>query len=672
MGPAGFALAEPDLLDAFILHFAEVKAFCFPAHVAGPHHFFLPSGLAINNCCFNAANGKIRVMRQIALPVLAGLTATTAVAQTSTPTNTETNRVAPVVITATRTPESAAETASSVSVITREQIESRQVSNLIDALRGMPGMAVVTSGTPGQQTSVFTRGTESNHTLLIVDGRRVTSPINGGAFYENFNLDNVERIEVVRTPSSVLYGADAVGGVINVITRDGRGLTKPEHAVAFEAGSFSTTKFMADSQGSIGKVNYAVGVSQLNNDFPRDNNQFQQSSVRGTIGFTPREDMYFDLKGSFFSADGGAPGSVLFPDPVATLQREVTSISPGLTWKISDTFQTKAFYSYEHQDQRYRDQFGTDNKVKLDSSQIEWQNDWQPLERWKLTMGLNFQDLGVSQRNAANVENIHANQSGVGLFVQSQFEIVEGLKMINSGRYDHYTDYQDAWTWKQGLTYQVPVTATRLFANVSESYSPPTPQDLYFPFFSNPNLLPEESLGWEAGLEQPFWQDRIAVSATYFHNKIDNLIQAPAPFFIPVNVSQATTEGVETGITFRPCKEFSTSVNYTYLTAHDDGNNVRLVRRPRHLVGWDMTLNPVKQLTFSTGLQWVMQREDISFPAQVNAEDYLTVRAAATWHVTDKFDIWVRGENINDDRYAVVTDFPALRAAAYGGVRLKF
>jgi len=610
-------------------------------------------------------------MRQLVLPVLAGLSATTAVAQNS-PSTTETNRLPAVVITATRTAESASETASSVTVITREQIEARQVTTLIGALQGVPGMSVVTSGTPGQQTSVFTRGTESNHTLLIVDGRRVTSPINGGAFYENFNLDNVERIEVVRTPSSVLYGADAVGGVINVITRDGRGLTKPEHSVSFEAGSFSTTKFTADSQGMIGKVNYAVGVSHLSSEFPRDNSDFQQSSVRGSLGYTPKEDLYFDLKGSYFNSEGGAPGSTAFPDPIATLQRDVASISPGVTWKISDTFESKAFYSYEHQNQRYRDQFGTDNKLKIDSNQIEWQNNWKPIERWTLTGGFNFQDLGVSQRNALNVENIHANQTGIGIFVQSQFELLERLKMINSGRFDHYTDYSDAWTWKQGLTYQVPVTETRLFANISESYSPPTPQDLYFPFFSNPNLLPEESQGWEAGVEQSFWKDRVTVSATYFQNKIDNLIQAPAPFFIPVNVSQATTEGVETGITFRPCTEFSTSLNYTYLTAHDDGNNQRLVRRPRHLVGWDMTLNPIKQLTFNTGVQWVIQREDVVFPAQVNSEDYLTVRAVLTWHVTDKFDVWVRGENINDDRYAMVPNFPSLRAAAYGGVRLKF
>jgi vitamin B12 transporter len=611
-------------------------------------------------------------MRQLALPIAIGLTATSVVAQTTPSVATETNRLPEVVITATRTAESPAATASSVTVITREQIEARQVHSLADALRGVPGMAVVTLGTPGQQTSVFTRGTESNHTLLIVDGRRVTSPINGGFFYENFTLDNVERIEVVRTPSSVLYGADAIGGVINVITRNGKGLTKPEHELSFEAGSFNTTKFTAASRGMIGKVNYSLGFSQQNNEFPRPNSDFQQSSVRGSLGYEPSEDWYFDLKGSYFHSDGGSPGSTAFPDPIATLERSAASISPGITWKFSETFESKAFYSYERQHQRYRDQFGTDNKLKLDSNQIEWQNDWKPIEKWTLTGGLSAQDLNVSQRNAANVENIHANQTGVGFFLQSQWSPFERLKLINSGRYDHYSDYEASWSWKQGVSYQIPAIETLIFANISESYSPPTPQDLYFPLFSNPNLVPEESRGWEAGLEKKFWHDRITVSATYFHNKIDNLIQAPAPLFIPFNVSKAKTEGVETGISFAPCAEFFTSVNYTYLTAQDTGNNVRLVRRPRHLIGWDLTVKPWKQLTLNTGLQYVMEREDVVFPSQVDSEDYLTVRAVATWHVTDKFEIWVRGENINDDQYAVVPNFPALRAAAYGGVRLKF
>lgn len=620
----------------------------------------------------NAAMERSVNMRQLALPIAIGLTVTSAVAQTTTSANTETNRLPEVVVTATRTQESPTATASSVTVITRQQIEARQIHSLGDALQGVPGMAVVTTGTPGQQTSVFSRGTESNHTLLIVDGRRITSPINGGNFYENFTLDNVERIEVVRTPSSVLYGADAIGGVINVITRNGKGLTKPEHEVSFEAGSFNTTKFTADSRGMIGKVNYSVGLSQQNKDFPRDNNKFQHTAVRGSLGYEPHEDWYFDLKGSYFVSDGGAPGSTAFPDPIATLERNVASISPGVTWKASETFESKAFYSYEHQNQRYRDQFGTDNKLKLDSNQIEWQNDWKPEEKWTLTGGLNVQDLTISQHNAANVENIHANQTGVGVFVQSQWNPLERLKLINSGRYDHYSDYDGSWSWKQGASYLVPAIETLVFANVSASYSPPSPQDLYFPLFSNPSLVPEEAQGWEAGLEKSFWKDRITVSATYFHNKIDNLIQAPAPFFIPINVSEAETEGVETGISFQPCPEFITSLNYTYLTANDKGNNVRLVRRPRHLIGWDMTVKPHKQLTLNTGLQWVMQREDVAFPSQVNAEDYLTVRAVATWHVTESFELWVRGENINDDQYAVVTNFPALRAAAYGGVRLKF
>ncbi|HYV28853.1 MAG TPA: TonB-dependent receptor plug domain-containing protein, partial [Candidatus Eisenbacteria bacterium] len=343
--------------------------------------------------------------RRPALPLLAtlmGVGASVAVADdisTNAPT-----RLPEVVVTATRSPQDAEQTGVTVSVVTREEMDAKNIHSLADALQSVPGLSVVQSGTPGQITSVFVRGTESNHTLLAVDGRRVTPALAGGFFYENYTLDNVDRIEIVRSPSSVLYGADSIGGVINIITKSGRGLEKPEYEASFEGGSFNTFRESAGTRGAIGKFDYAISASQFSADFPRDNNDFRQTSVRGSVGYEVSKELYFDLKGSYFTADGGSPGTIVFPDPIATLQREVGSISPGVTWKPNEKFESKLFYSFEDQYQRYRDQFGTDNKLKMDSHQIDWQNNLAVLDTWDLTAGLGFQDMSISQRNAAGVE----------------------------------------------------------------------------------------------------------------------------------------------------------------------------------------------------------------------------------------------------------------------------
>ena len=158
-----------------------------------------------------------------------------------------------VVVTATRTEESVDKTAASVTILTREDFTALGLTTVADALDHVAGLAVVRNGTPGQPTSVFSRGTKSNHTLLVVDGRRVPAMLAGGQDWGNLSLDGVERIEVLRSASSALYGGDAIGGVIQVRTLSGRGLAVPIHETSFEAGSFQPFRESLTSRGASGK-----------------------------------------------------------------------------------------------------------------------------------------------------------------------------------------------------------------------------------------------------------------------------------------------------------------------------------------------------------------------------------------------------------------------------------
>ena len=609
----------------------------------------------------------------VSVSALAGLVALPAAAQQATNAPV---KLPEVVVTATRYAEVPEKTATTVSVVTREEIEDRKLTTLAEALETVTGLTVVRNGSPGQVTSVFSRGTAGKHTLLTIDGRTQPPILTGGYDYATLSLDNVRQIEVVRTPSSSLYGGNSIGGVINVITLNGRGLAKPESEVSFEGGSFDTFRETAASRGAFGKFDYAVAASQLNASYPRANNRYRETTFRTSTGYEVDKDLYVDLKSSYLQADGGSPGSTSFPSLTDHLKREYVNVSPGVVWQAAEKLETKVYYSYDHQ---YLTDlsFGATTGLTIAGHQVEWQNNLQVLENWRLTAGLAFRNTSF-ERVTGSVPNIDANQTTVGGFLQSTWTPVERLSVINSVRYDHYSAYAPGFTWRQGASFKVPVTESVVFANVSRSYSPPTAADLYFPGYSNPNLRPESSFGLEAGVEQSFHKDQVKVSATVFQNKIDDLIQSPAPTYRPMNVAKATTEGVELAVKYAPCKSFSAESSYTYLTATDDLNHQRLVRRPRQQFNASLTLKPIEKLTLSSGVSWVMQRQDVDFPpptyaaTNVPLRDYLLLRASVTYQATKNLQLWLRGENLTDYRFEPVLGYPALRAGAYAGLKVTF
>ncbi len=590
----------------------------------------------------------------------------------------------PFIVTATRNPERVDRTAASVTVVSRESFEGDGQTSVAGALDAVPGFNTARNGTPGQSTSLFTRGTEGNHTLLLVDGRRQAPNLLGGYDWANLTLDNVARIESVRTPASVLYGSDAIGGVVNLVTLSGRGLSKPEHTVSFEGGSFKSFRESFGSRGALGAFDYSIGLSHFSADYPRANNDYKLKTIRGSVGYQIAPDWYFDLKGTYNESDGGSPGSVAFPDPVAGLERENSSISPGITWDFSDWVQLKAYYAHDYQFQRYRDQFATDNQQRLVSQQGDLQADIELREDWKITLGAALLDLTVSQINAVGARNIYANQTGAGGYVQSRWSPVEPLALINSVRYDSYTDYDNAVTWRQGASWRFNGTDTLLMGSVSTSYSPPTPGDLYFPGFDNPNLKSEEAFGWEIGLRQPLLKGQLSVSATYFRNEIDNLIQFDTtpkpgyPFGRPENVASALTEGVELETEWFYKRWLETKLSYTYLTARDGTANARLLRRPRHAAALDMTVKFNSRMRLGVGVQMVSARVDnftnpLTFvTTRAHSEDYVLLRARASYQLSKNAELWLRGENLSDVKYEQVAQFPSLRLGVFGGLKLKF
>ena len=241
-------------------------------------------------------------------------------------------------------------------------------------------------------------------------------------------------------------------------------------------------------------------------------------------------------------------------------------------------------------------------------------------------------------------------------------------------RYDTYSDFKDAWSWRTGVSIQ-PRAGLDLHTSVSEAYSIPTFQDLYFPGSSNPDANPEKGLSWEGGvkLHSGAWK----LSAIVFWNEIDDLIQ-----FVPdpeieftgrvENVALARTYGFELSTAYEG-KQLQTQLNYTYTEANDEANDKRLLRRPRHQFDAITTAQPTDFLYLNLGVTWILDREDLDPNTfiQGDHEDYLAVRASATISWND-FEFWVRGVNLLNDHYEPIAGFPATDVSLFTGVKYNF
>ena len=620
-----------------------------------------------------------------------------------------------VVTAATRNPQPVATTATDTTVLTHQDLEDNKYASVPDALQSVPGLAVVTSGSQGAETSVFIHGLNSNQTLVTVDGRRQAVGLSGADDnITNLTLDNIDQIEVVRTPVSSMNGGSAMGGVINLVTLSGKGLA-PQGAVSEEAGSFNTFRENAQSRGSVGNFDYAVSASRQDSIYPAlspgdptdfspgfagQADQYRNTTYRGNFGYQLTPDVYLDLHSAYSNAYTSSPGIYLFPDPTASLLIEDWNLSPEIVAHVTDFYTTKLYYTRDQQRQADNDPFlanqlisfgsspqGAQTRLQLNTDSVDWQNDFQIAHNWSVTAGIQGDNRNYDENdNVLGFQTLNGHDDNLGGYISSQWQPLQGLNLLNSARYDDYSAFDGSFSWRQGATYLVAPTKTQLHASVSSAYTPPSIQDLYVfnagspffgPFLPNPSLKPETDLGWEAGVGQPFLDDRLTPSVTYFHNNVHDAIenvQLPSGAFINENLNDVTTDGVEVGLQAKPWTTVTLNANYTYLNAVDDTTQTRLVRRPRNSFDFTAVWNPLPPLTLTAGGNWVANRQDLDAVtgAQENAPNYFILRASATYRINDHVSIWVRGENLTDRSYQPSVGFLAPGIAGYGGIKISF
>ena len=590
----------------------------------------------------------------------------------------------PVIVSATRTDIPLDQSPASVSVIDSQDIDAKQIERVSDALREVPGLNVVQTGTPGQLTSVFMRGLPSEDMQVLLDGIPINQGLAGQFDFANLTTDDVGRIEVVRGPQSTIYGPRALAGVVQIFTKRGDG--PPGITLSSEGGSYDTFRESLESDGKIGQFDYSIGASRIDTDNARPNNQYRNTAGIADVGWSPNEQLRIGSLFIYSLSDTGNPNTIFDPKPVDHFLTEKWFIAPHVDLRVGDWWEHKFIFDYDQERQvnnPNQDGFVGPTRALFERITVDYQNDLRPTSWLTLTSGFFYNRLNageerpfVSQAFGPQPKFISDHTQEVAGFLQATVNI-DNFIFVAGGRLDNFNQFGDVWTYRFAGSYKIDKTNTTLHSSVATGFSPPSIQDKIFGM--NFGLRPEKDLGWDIGIEQRLWQNRVRVGATYFHNDLSNVIGFNGQFQT-LNLGAAETQGLEIELHAQPIADLTFTASYTYLDAEKTSSadisqpqGARLPRRPRNEVYVSGSYLWWKKLRTTIAAKFVNAREEINFGGpNFDIEDYSFVNVAAEYEINSHLSIFGRIDNLTNEHYAEVFGFPALGMAAYGGVKLRF
>ncbi len=593
-----------------------------------------------------------------------------------------------VVISATRLPTPEAEIASSVTVITAEEIAARQERTLPDVLKDVPGLNLIQTGGPGGTASVYLRGSNPNHTKFLIDGIDVSDPSNPAATYDFAHLltDDIERVEVLRGPQSGLYGSNAIGGVINIITRSGSG--PAQLGASAEGGSFETFNQTGSLRGSADKLHYTANVEHLHSGATpvtplellapgerRNDDYYDNLTASTKLGYDVLPDLDVGLVARYTNTHLRETGDDFstFPSFPSALQThsnttEYYARASGHLTTFDGAFEQMLGVAYTRKrssilEPDFPYSLATGNRVKAD---------WQGIVRLSPAQVV---VLGVEHARDRISEPVSAANGIDSGFAELQSRFSERLYSTLNARYDSNDRFGGKATYRFAPAYRIAGSGTKLKASVGSGFKAPTLSELYqdFPpfFFANPRLRPETSTGYDAGVEQAFGSG-VQAGATYFYNRIRNLITSDETGTTYANVGRSHTQGVESFISYSPDRSITLRADYTYTRAIDDGTDQELLRRPKNKVGMNGAWQATRALTLSATVlsvsSWVDGNRDFSIP-RLSAAGYTVVNLASSFQVDSHLTVFARVDNLFDRHYQDPVGFLRPSIGAFAGVR---
>jgi vitamin B12 transporter len=612
-----------------------------------------------------------------------------------------------IVVTANRLETPAKEVASSVTIITREDLERMKKSTVLEVLREVLGVAIIQSGGTGAAASISIRGANSEHTLVMMDGVELNDPISPARSYDlaHLVLDNIERIEILRGPQSTLYGSDAIGGVVNIITK--KGLGKPRFSLSSYGGSYKTFSTEAGFQGSTEKINYSLGLSHVSTKgisaastaYPgnEERDGYQNLTFSGRVAFTPLDnlDIDFTLRSTNTKADIDNFGGAYGDDPNHTQDYDSLFLKGQLrTLLFKNRWEQKLSISFVNNDRQHENLLDTSHPFDSERGhfksrmfKIDWQNNLFLHETNTLTFGVDhLQEQGESEYSYEGPWGPYSSLFPLkrayltGIYLQDQIRWAHQFFATVGVRLDSHSQFGLALTYRLAPAYFIEKTGTKLKATLGTGFKSPSLYQLYAPATSfgsigNRDLKSEKSTGWDIGIEQFLLDSKFLLGITYFHNDYRDLIDFD---FLQgyLNIGKAESKGAELYLQAEPMNKLQLQASYMKQDAKDKETGTLLLRRPKDKFTVTVNYSFLKNGNIHLSLIYTGNKDDKDFSTwpypQITLPSYTLFNAAFSFDLSSNIQVFARLDNLFNEEYETIKGYGTPGFSAFGGVKLDF
>jgi vitamin B12 transporter len=613
-----------------------------------------------------------------------------------------------VVVTATRTEQPLDKTGESVSVITGDELATQQISVVSDALEQIPGAVIIRNGGMGQTTNINIRGAASGQSLTLIDGVRINDPstVDDQALLGDLLANNIDRIEVLRGPQGTLYGSDAIGGVVNILTKRG-GDTPFAFVATAEGGGYDTAHLNISASGTAGDLDYgaaanayttnAISAADSKNGNPEADG-YHNFGATANARWHLDSDMSVDLRAYATSSRDSFDDNFAFTPPYLVADsaaygddRLLAGYAGFNLDLLNGAFHNRVAVIGSDSDRGFFNSiFDTIHKNGDDKGHV-WRLEYQGIfdlsPTDQITFGAETQHIsfdGVSFSSFGPPSTVNGHSRISGAYVQDQTTLFDQLTLTGGVRYDDDAEFGGHTSFKVAGAWTPNNGDSVLHANYGDGFKAPTLYELFSPY-SNPltDLLPESARGWEVGGEQRVLDGRVHLSATYFERRTNNQIGffspdcfddpvpavcAERPFGYYDNIARTRATGEEYEVAASLSDNVNISANLTDLSAVDLTSGTPLARAPHYTASGNLTWSPMANASLGFNIVYVGDRFDS--PDKINRmPSYAVANVFGSYPLSENFSLFARVENVTDEHYEPVLGYGAAGRSVYAGVR---
>ncbi len=592
-----------------------------------------------------------------------------------------------IVVTPYRIGVSAKENPSSTNVINVGDEESAGKFSFVDAIKGSQGVDYAVTGGLAGVSSVYIRGADSYHTQLMLDGIRVYDPINTQgyfAYYNYLSLDNLDKIEISRGPYSSLYGSQAIGGSINMITHKGKG--KPTFSYLQEFGSYNTYREKIVSQGKLGKLAYSLGASRVdirsfystkykNGNHERDPFGNTNTSLRLDYALADNLEIGVSHRYSYakYNYDNGStvPPSDDF-DNTARFHQNIESFY--LSNRINEFLSHKFTYGFVGIQRKgwegYDAWVGGESNYWFDSrsNQFKYEFNYKPAKFYEALVGFEYNGErgeyywdGYEPKHRANSK---------GIFLQNIIRPIDNLFLSFNLRSEDHSTFGDHNTYGLSGSYFIEPTKTKIKTSIGTGFRAPSLFELFYSYGGKRDLGPEKSKSKEIGFEQYLFDNKFSFGPTYFDNSIKNKIEYKSTGAWTGeydNIGEAEIYGIENFAEYKFNDKTSLRLTYDYLHAQKKSDKSRLLRRPENKLSLFFNTQ-IGNLKIMPEILYVGNRIDTS----AKLKSYTLANIALNYKLKENLNVFGRIENLLNYDYEPITGYQTPKLSAYAGMKLEF